>query len=106
MGFPPHARRCRAGYGRLRTMRHVNGTSRRTGAPLVRQSLDASLPFATMSAAPAVRPAELLAGLSLATDLAAGQPHEHGMRACILALRLADSLGLARAERETVFDVA
>lgn len=40
-------------------------------------------------AAPALRLAELLGALSLATDLSNGQPHEHGLRTTLLALRLA-----------------
>jgi HD-GYP domain-containing protein (c-di-GMP phosphodiesterase class II) len=63
-------------------------------------------PGQPVTAAPSIRPAELLAGLSLATDLGAGQPPEHGMRACLLALRLAHALDLAQADVATVYDVA
>jgi len=48
-----------------------------------------------------VRLSELVAVLSFSSDLALGQPMEHVLRACLLALRLADRLGLdedARAE--------
>jgi len=52
---------------------------------------------------PALRVAELVATLSLGTDLGLGQPMEHMIRACLIALRLGDSLGLNGAERETVY---
>jgi HD-GYP domain-containing protein (c-di-GMP phosphodiesterase class II) len=41
--------------------------------------------------------------MSLATDLAMGQPLEHGLRTAIMALRLAESMGLAEDEQVTVF---
>lgn len=47
--------------------------------------------------------AELLAVLSLATDLGMGQPMEHVMRQCLIALRLAERLGVDQAEREVVY---
>jgi HD-GYP domain-containing protein (c-di-GMP phosphodiesterase class II) len=50
-----------------------------------------------------VRLAELLAALSLATDLGMGQPMEHMLRQCLIALRLADRLGLADADRTVVY---
>jgi HD-GYP domain-containing protein (c-di-GMP phosphodiesterase class II) len=40
-----------------------------------------------------VRLAELMAALSLATDLGVGQPLEFGLRACVLAVRLGETLG-------------
>lgn len=52
-------------------------------------------------APPAVRLADLLGALSLATDLANGQPSEHGLRATILAMRLAAQE--AAAVRHAVF---
>ena len=42
-----------------------------------------------------LRLAELIAALSLATDLAMGQPAEQTLRASVLAVRLGESLGLA-----------
>ena len=53
-----------------------------------------------------VRRAELLAAISLATDLGLGQPMEHVIRSCLLALRLGERVGLDEAERETTFYVA
>ena len=41
-----------------------------------------------------VRLAELVALLSLGTDLGLGQPMEHMIRACLIALRMAERLGL------------
>lgn len=49
-----------------------------------------------------VRLVELTAALSLATDVGTGQPFEHALRTCLLAVRAADALGLAPAERSTV----
>jgi response regulator RpfG family c-di-GMP phosphodiesterase len=53
-----------------------------------------------------VRLAELLAVLSLATDLGMGQPMEHVLRQCLISLRLAQRLGLAEADREVVYYAA
>jgi len=46
---------------------------------------------------------ELLAVLSLAADLGMGQPMEHVLRQCLIALRLAERLGLGETEREVVY---
>ena len=40
------------------------------------------------------RMAELVASISLATDLGTGQPFEHALRTCRLSMTLADTLGL------------
>jgi HD-GYP domain-containing protein (c-di-GMP phosphodiesterase class II) len=61
-----------------------------------------------MSTAPAVtrvRLAELLATLSLGTDLGMGQPMEHVIRQSLIALRLAERLGLGEAERRVLYYV-
>jgi HD-GYP domain-containing protein (c-di-GMP phosphodiesterase class II) len=50
-----------------------------------------------------VRLAELVAALSLGVDLGFGQPMEHVLRESMIALRLADRLGLEDAERSTVY---
>jgi HD-GYP domain-containing protein (c-di-GMP phosphodiesterase class II) len=50
-----------------------------------------------------VRLAELVAALSLGVDLGFGQPMEHVLRECMIALRLADRLGLDDEERSTVY---
>jgi HD-GYP domain-containing protein (c-di-GMP phosphodiesterase class II) len=53
-----------------------------------------------------LRLAELTSALSLATDLAMGQPLEHGLRTAIVAVRLAERLGLDEREREAVYYVS
>ena len=50
-----------------------------------------------------MRLAELVALLSLGTDLGLGQPMEHMIRACLIALRLGERLGLAESERGVVY---
>jgi HD-GYP domain-containing protein (c-di-GMP phosphodiesterase class II) len=57
----------------------------------------------TDPARPRVTLAELLAVLSLAADLGMGQPMQHVLRQCLIALRLAERLGLDEAEREVVY---
>ena len=52
-----------------------------------------------------VRLAEVVATLSLATDLGYGQPMEHVLRSCVMALRLGDRLGLDESERAVVYYV-
>src|SRR5204862_1728081 len=46
---------------------------------------------------PCVRLSELVAAISLSSDLGLGQPMEHVLRACLIALRLADLAGLDEA---------
>ncbi len=53
-----------------------------------------------------VRLAELLAVLSLGADLGMGQPMEHAMRQCLIALRLGHRLGLERHERASLYYVS
>jgi HD-GYP domain-containing protein (c-di-GMP phosphodiesterase class II) len=50
-----------------------------------------------------LRLAEAAGVLSLATDLAMAQPLEHGLRTAMLAVRLAQALGLPEDEQATVF---
>jgi HD-GYP domain-containing protein (c-di-GMP phosphodiesterase class II) len=47
--------------------------------------------------------AELVALLSLGTDLGLGQPMEHMVRACLIALRLAEHLGLDESQRTVLY---
>src|SRR6185437_3862336 len=49
------------------------------------------------------RLAELLAVLSLGTDLGMGQPMEHVLRQCLISMRLAELMGLGQADREVVY---
>jgi HD-GYP domain-containing protein (c-di-GMP phosphodiesterase class II) len=53
-----------------------------------------------------VRVAEVLAALSLATDIAMGQPMEHGLRTCLLTERLATSLELASDAVHDAYELA
>ena len=55
---------------------------------------------------PEVRLAELVAALSLGVDLGFGQPMEHVLRETMIALRLADRIGLEEGERSTVYYTA
>ncbi len=50
-----------------------------------------------------VRRAELVATLSLGTDLGFGQPMEHVLRQCLLALRLGERVGLHATDREVTY---
>jgi len=52
------------------------------------------------------RVADLTIALSLATDLGTGQPLEHGLRTCWLALATAGELGLDEAARSCVYHTA
>jgi hypothetical protein len=53
-----------------------------------------------------VRLAELVAALSLGIDLGFGQPMEHVLRQCLIALRLAEQIGLDEEERAVVYYTA
>ncbi|MDT7709509.1 MAG: hypothetical protein QOG20_5116 [Pseudonocardiales bacterium] len=50
--------------------------------------------------------AELVGVLSLAADLGLGQPMEHLTRSCLVAVRLAERMGLPEADRETTYHLA
>ena len=53
-----------------------------------------------------MRLAELVAALSLGVDLGFGQPMEHVLRQCLIALRLAECAGLGDEERSVVYYTA
>jgi len=53
-----------------------------------------------------VRLAEVIAALSLATDLGMGQPMDHALRRCLLAVRLGEVLGLNTRDLRDVYYVA
>jgi HD-GYP domain-containing protein (c-di-GMP phosphodiesterase class II) len=53
-----------------------------------------------------VRLAELVAALSLGIDLGFGQPMEHVLRQCLIALRIAERLELDQEERSVVYYTA
>ncbi|HEX6336748.1 MAG TPA: hypothetical protein VFZ85_07335 [Jiangellaceae bacterium] len=50
-----------------------------------------------------VRTAELAAALCLATDLGMGLPLEYGLKSTLVAMRLADRLGLDAATRRQAY---
>ena len=50
-----------------------------------------------------MRLAELVAVLSLGTDLGLGQPMEHVLRQCLIALRIGDRLALSEEERAVLY---
>jgi HD-GYP domain-containing protein (c-di-GMP phosphodiesterase class II) len=69
----------------------------------------AGLTAATAAGRPAgqpVRLAELVAALSLGVDLGFGQPMEHVLRQCMIALRMSERLGLDDAGRSVVYYTA
>jgi HD-GYP domain-containing protein (c-di-GMP phosphodiesterase class II) len=53
-----------------------------------------------------VRLAELVAALSLGIDLGFGQPMEHVLRQCLIAVRLAEGMGLDDEQRAVVYYTA
>ncbi|HVW27371.1 MAG TPA: HD domain-containing phosphohydrolase [Polyangiaceae bacterium] len=53
-----------------------------------------------------IRLAELVAALSLGIDLGFGQPMEHVLRQCLIALRLAERVGLDEEARSVVYYTA
>ena len=53
-----------------------------------------------------VRLAEIVAALSLGIDLGFGQPMEHVLRQCLIALRLAEAIGAGEDERAVVYYTA
>jgi HD-GYP domain-containing protein (c-di-GMP phosphodiesterase class II) len=55
---------------------------------------------------PRARLAELVAALSLGVDLGFGQPMEHVLRQCLIALRLADQADLGEQDRMAVYYTA
>ena len=61
---------------------------------------------AAASAPGGIRLAELVAALSLGVDLGFGQPMEHVLRQCMIALRLAELAGLGEEERSVVYYAA
>lgn len=62
--------------------------------------------IATTKSGPDVRLAELVASLSLATDLGLGQPQEHVLRQTVIATRLARFAGLSEDAQAAAFYVS
>jgi HD-GYP domain-containing protein (c-di-GMP phosphodiesterase class II) len=50
-----------------------------------------------------LRRAEVIAALSIATDLAMGQPVEFALKSCVLAMRLGEALGFATEDMQQVY---
>ena len=50
--------------------------------------------------------AEVVATIALAADLGLGQPLEHMLRTCVVAMRFADQLGLPQEDRDATYWVA
>src|SRR5438045_8430154 len=57
-------------------------------------------------ASDSLRLAELVAALSLGIDLGFGQPMEHVLRQCLIALRLAEQIELDDEQRSNVYYTA
>lgn len=58
------------------------------------------------SVAAGIRLAEVIAALSLATDLGMGQPMEYAQCVCVLSVRLGEALGLSESELREVYYLA
>jgi HD-GYP domain-containing protein (c-di-GMP phosphodiesterase class II)/DNA-binding CsgD family transcriptional regulator len=59
-----------------------------------------------VTAAVRVRLSELIASLSLATDIGMGQPMDHALRTCLLALAIAQEMGLSKEQCNDVYYLA
>jgi putative nucleotidyltransferase with HDIG domain len=64
------------------------------------------MPVRPQHPTPVLRLAELVAMLSLGADLGMGQPMEHAMRQCVIALRLGARLGLDEQDRTSLYYVS
>src|ERR1700742_484694 len=65
--------------------------------------MSATSASATRSSGTQLRLAELVAALSLGVDLGFDQPMEHVLRQTVIALRLADLVGLPAESRSTLY---
>src|SRR5689334_16865935 len=59
-----------------------------------------------MATEPPLRWCELMAAISLATDVGMAMPMESGLATCLVATALADRLALAAAERKRAYHLA
>jgi putative nucleotidyltransferase with HDIG domain len=80
-------------------IRYLEGST--TSSPVLPQPVDR--PDLRLVAREAIQTGRLMAALSTALDLTEGQLPGHSLRTCYLAMRLADTLGLSAADRETLF---
>src|SRR5438874_408158 len=97
-GLRPGARARPLGRGAAVPRAKAGGTRTLTGV--------GSLSVAGSSDSSHLRLAELVAALSLGIDLGFGQPMEHVLRQCLIALRLADRIGLDEPQRASVYYTA
>jgi hypothetical protein len=89
--------RCQLGfYPKVVARRHEAG-SRRSVRCVMEERSSGRLP---------VRLAEIVASLSLGVDLGFGQPMEHVLRQCLIALRVAERVGLDDDQRSVVYYTA
>ena len=95
------------GRAARQTNRGTHAPAVHSGAPQGPRARPASLGTqytrVVTAASARVRLAELVATISLGTDLGLGQPMEHVIRQTIIALRLADLLDLDEQERVVVY---
>src|SRR6266498_4241249 len=80
----PEMRRCNGRRFHVVEFRRILGSLRSVG------------PHGAGSAAEQLRTAEVIGTLCLATDLGMGFPFEHGLHTTVIAMRLADRLGVDR----------
>src|SRR5438876_4233119 len=92
----PRSRISRLNRGRSNRPRWSSNRLRGVGSASVAGSSDS----------PHLRLAELVAALSLGVDLGFGQPMEHVLRQCLIALRLAERIGLDEQARAVVYYTA
>src|SRR5436305_12984569 len=111
-GVPPPARPCRRRARGVRPGARARPLGRGAAVPRAKaggtRTLTGvgSLSVAGSSDSSHLRLAELVAALSLGIDLGFGQPMEHVLRQCLIALRLADRIGLPDHERSAVYYTA
>src|SRR6185437_3436931 len=84
-------------------LRHPRHAAGHTGSHCVASWAGTACEHGRTALAGKLRLAEAAGVLSLSTDLAMGQPLEHGLRTATLALRLAQAMGLTEDEQVTVF---
>src|SRR6266540_6292267 len=85
-------------------MLFVRKISKKNRTKLRKALYNSELMSPTLSKSSGVRLAEVLASLSIATDLGIGQPMEFALSSCILAVRLAEKCGYSEeALREVYF---
>jgi HD-GYP domain-containing protein (c-di-GMP phosphodiesterase class II) len=82
--------------------RHSVSVPIQTVSPAARPATPAHVPVQHADAS-AIPIAELLAALSHALDLTEGAPAGHTLRSCMIAMRIADSIGLGTEDRTALY---